>query len=162
MTYIKYCNDGCSTVAFCVSPTGEALLKKHYQTFSSRLKSEAIFELRQALYEPTGDADTEIHDKDGAILRIWSHCKWRRHNVTACFISSLVRNLPPEHFIYYRIGSENLHDTVQAGNYFDNPFRLWTQRRFAFLDDANQLCTTSAEKREREKYLTYIRFWPLH
>ena len=149
MTHIKFCNEGCSTVAFCVSPDGEELLKKHFHVFSATMQADALGELRQALFEPFSDDDTEIQVKEGSILRIWSRCKWTQHNAVARFIRSLERNLDQDSFLFMRIGSENLHDTVQVGNFFNNPFRLWAQRRFVFIDDADLVRTTRAEEKER-------------
>lgn len=155
MTHIKFRKDGCSTVAFCVSREGEEILKKHFHIFSTTMRADALSELRRALFEPVDGDDTEVHAKEGSILRIWSHCKWTRHNLAAHFVRSLTRNLNPDFFLFIRIGSENLHDTVQAGNFFDNPFHLWAQRRFVFMDDADFVRTTRAEENERVRYRSH-------
>lgn len=152
MTHIKFCQEGCSTVAFCVSQNGEEILKQHYHALSATLSADARGELRRALFYPVDDNDNEIHTKEGAILRIWSHCKWTRHNAVARFIRSLARILDTNSFLFMRIGSENLHDTAQAGNFFDNPFHLWAQRRFVFMDDADFVRTTRSEEKERARY----------
>lgn len=156
MTTISFTNDGCSTVAFCVSRAGEEQLRNTYSVFSSGLDDLRRNTLRQALFEPGDDEDAEVHTKDGSVLRIWSRCKWSRFNIVAHFIRALARSLEPDSFLFFRIGSENLHDTVRAGNFTDNPFRIWVQRRFVILDDAGSMRTTEAERKERERYLSYF------
>lgn len=155
MTDISFTHEGCSTVAFCVSQVGEEQLKNTYNVFSSSLDAAHRDALRQALFEPEQDADTEIHIKDGSVLRIWSRCKWSQFNIAAHFIRALARVLEPESFLFFRIGSEYLRDTEQAGEFSDNPFHLWVQRRFVFLDDAGSMRTTEAERKERGKYLSH-------
>lgn len=155
MIHIPFCHDGSSTVAFCLSQEGERQLQQHFSVFSAGLDADHSSALHRALFEPGHDDDIEIHTKNGAVLRIWSHCKWTQFNIVAYFIRTLARAVNSEEFLFVRIGSENLHDTVQAGNFNDNPFHLWPQRRIVFMDDAELVRTTGAEERERVRFKNF-------
>jgi len=155
MATIEFSKEGCSTVALCVSQYGEEQLKDYFGVFSLGLDADHLNALRSSLFQPEQDEDTEIHTKEGSVLRVWSRCKWTHFNIVAHFIRSLEAAIPHEDFLFCRIGSENLQDTVQVGSFFDNPFRLWVQRRFVILDDAGLVCTTMAEKREQTNFQSF-------
>jgi hypothetical protein len=142
----------CSNVAFCVSPHGEKNVKRLLHEYSTRLGTDELSELHRAYYGPSEDPDIEIHDKEKSMLRTWSRCKWGNHWVVARFTRWLMRKLDKQSYFFIRLGSEELHDSVSSGSYFDNPFRLWAQRRFVFIDNKGVVRSTLTEQMERDSF----------